>query len=87
MEKVYMVYFLDMTMGYGCYVHLVGIFDTEEEANEIKECVTVIFNEQNHDENVVELHVDEIKLNDPRFPFYSTDAECYIGGVLGGYRE
>lgn len=85
----YIVWFNDESYGYGCYVHLIGIFDTMELANEaIKKVNAKIESDiqKNTDARFFEIGLVGVDVNEISYPKFN-DWKYESKYILGGYAE
>lgn len=85
----YIVWFNDISMGYGCYVHLIGIFNTKELAEEaIKKVEEHIkpYIQKYEDAKFYEINLVCVEVNEINYPEYNR-WEYESKHILGGFAE
>ncbi len=85
----YIVWFDDYSMGYGCYIHLIGIFDTMELAEEAIKKVKAKIEpeiEKNANAKFFEINLVGVDVNEISYPEFN-DWRYDSKYILGGYEE
>lgn len=86
----YIVWFNDGSMGYGCYVHLIGIFDTMQLAQDaIKKVEEHIKPYILKDANAKFYKIDlmSVEVNDINYPGFEENWMYASKYLLGGFME
>ena len=86
----HIVWFEDYSMGYGCYIHLIGIFDTRELAEEaIKKVEASIepYIQKYANAKYFEMHLAGVDVNEIGYPIYEEHLRYTSNHLLGGYEE
>lgn len=81
----YVVIMQDDSVGYGEYVHLIGIFDTRSLAEiAVTKCKEHI---NKNDLQFVDFFIKEIEINKINYPYFDEVWGYRSDGYLGGYSE
>lgn len=86
----YIVWFGDYSMGYGFYIHLIGIFDTKELAEDaIKKVEANIepYIQKYANAKYFEMHLAGVNVNEIGYPIYEKHLGYKSNRLLGGYEE